>query len=246
MSDIPSERPPAEEPKGCIHLIPSVLSDDGYSAIPPSVKEAVMSCSVFFVENERTARRYLKRLWPGIVIDAMEWHLMDPEDPTLKGRLLDALREGRDIGIVSDAGCPGVADPGQSLVAFAHEAGARVRPLAGPSSILLALMASGMNGQRFRFHGYLPTDRLQRAKALRELEAESHRSGGTEIFMETPYRNDAMAAAILETCRGTTRLCIAADIGSAKEWIQTRTVAQWKGRLEPLRKRPAIFLISAG
>lgn len=245
MSATPPERPAADDLKGCIHLIPSVLSDDGYAAIPPSVTEAVMSCSVFFVENERTARRYLKRLWPGIVIDALEWHLMDPQDPLLKGKLIDALRKGGDVGIISDAGCPGVADPGQSLVAFAHEVGARVRPLAGPSSILLALMASGMNGQRFRFNGYLPTDRSQRAKAIRELEAESHRTGGTEIFMETPYRNDALAAAVIESCRDTTRLCIAADIGSATEWIRTRSVAQWKGRLEPLHKRPAIFLISA-
>ena len=235
----------ATSPSGCIHLIPSVLSDDGYESIPAVVTEAVKTCSVFFVESERSARRYLKRLWPGIVIDSLEWHVIDPDDPGLQRRLLQCLEKGQDVGVLSDAGCPGVADPGQALVAFAHEAGARVRPLAGPSSILMALMASGMNGQRFRFNGYLPTDKTQRAKSLRELESESMRTGGTEIFMETPYRNDAMLQAVMESLRGTTRLCIAADIGSSTEWIRTRSVTQWKSEKASLHKRPAIFLLSA-
>ena len=231
--------------QGRIHLIPSVISEDGYDSIPPSVHAAVRSCSAFFVESERSARRYLKRIWPGMVVDDLQWHTMDPDDPTLQGTLKAHLEAGRQVGIVSDAGCPGVADPGQSLVAMAHEMGATVLPHAGPSSILMALMASGMNGQRFRFNGYLPTDRAQRAKALKELEAESHRSGGTEIFMETPYRNDAMREAVIQSCRGTTRLCIAVDIGSADGWVRTLTVSHWKTQDVSLHKRPAIFLISA-
>jgi 16S rRNA (cytidine1402-2'-O)-methyltransferase len=248
MSENPEPMsPPADHGarKGRIHLIPSVISDEGYDAIPPSVSSAVRVCSAFFVENERTARRYLKRIWPEMVVDELQWHLMDPADTTLRGTLKALLEGGRHVGIVSDAGCPGVADPGQSLVAMAHEMGASVHPLAGPSSILLALMASGMNGQKFRFNGYLPTDKSQRMKALKELEAESQRTGGTEIFMETPYRNDAMREAVMQSCRGTTRLCIAVDIGSADGWIRTLTVSQWKREDVSLHKRPAIFLISA-
>ena len=231
--------------KGLVHLIPSVMSEDGYDSIPPSVHAAVRACSVFFVENERSARRYLKRIWPGMVVDDLQWHPMDPEDTTLRGKLKAHLEAGRQVGVVSDAGCPGVADPGQALVAMAHEMGAAVLPHAGPSSILLALMASGMNGQKFRFNGYLPTDRVQRAKALRELEAESHRNGETEIFIETPYRNDAMREAVIQSCRGTTRLCIAVDVGSADGWVRTLTVSQWKREDVSMHKRPAVFLISA-
>ena len=237
--------PSAGSLKGRIHLLPSVICDDGYDSIPASVHAAVRSCSAFFVENERSARRYLKRLWPEMVVDELEWHVMDPDDLTLREKLKAHMDEGRQVGIVSDAGCPGVADPGQTLVAMAHGMGARVQPHAGPSSILLALMASGMNGQRFRFNGYLPTDRTERGKTLRSLEAESIRNGGTEIFMETPYRNDAMKDAVIQSCRATTRLCIAVDIGSADEWIRTLTVSQWKGVNVSLHKRPAVFLISA-
>jgi 16S rRNA (cytidine1402-2'-O)-methyltransferase len=200
---------------------------------------------VFFVENERTARRYLKRIWPEMVVDELEWHVMDAGDRSLRETLRTHLAHGREVGVVSDAGCPGVADPGQAVVSLAHEIGARVQPHAGPSSILMALMASGMNGQRFRFNGYLPTDKSQRAKTLRELESESYRNGGTEIFMETPYRNDAMREAVLQTCRGTTRLCIAVEIGSEREWIRTLPVSEWKSRKISLHKRPAVFLISA-
>ena len=231
--------------QGRIHLIPSVICDDGYDAIPGSVRTAVRSCSAFFVENERIARRYLKRVWPEMVVDELEWNVMDPDDLTLREKLKAYIKEGRHVGIVSDAGCPGVADPGQALVAMAHGLGVRVQPHAGPSAILLALMASGMNGQRFRFNGYLPTDRNERGKTLRSLESESLRSGSTEIFMETPYRNEAMKEAVIQCCRATTRLCIAVDIGSAKEWIRTLTVSQWKGVDASLHKRPAVFLMSA-
>lgn len=231
--------------QGRIHLIPSVLSEQGFPSIPPSVVAAVRSCKAFFVESERTARRYLKKIWPEMVVDEIDWHVMDPSDGTLRETLREHLASGREVGVVSDAGCPGVADPGQTIVSYAHELGAQVQPHAGPSAILMALMASGMNGQRFRFNGYLPTDSSHRAKALRELENESMRRGGTEIFIETPYRNDAMREAVLQTCRGTTRLCIAVDIGSEQEWIRTLPVSEWKRRKVSLHKRPAVFLISA-
>lgn len=244
-AESPSADTPGGPVKGRIHLIPSVISDDGYGSIPPSVTDAVRRCSAFFVESGRSARRFLKKVWPQMVVDDLEWHVMDPEDDSVPVRLRTLLHEGREVGIVSDAGCPGVADPGQTLVAMAHGMGARVQPHAGPNSILLALMASGMNGQLFRFNGYLPTDRDGRIRALRGLEAESMRSGSTEMFMETPYRNDAMLEAVMQTCRGTTRLCIAVEIGSAQESIRTLTVAQWKREKPSLHRRPAIFLLSA-
>ena len=173
----------------CVYLIPSLLNEEGLKALPPYLADAIKTCQVFFVENERTTRRFFKKLLPAIVIDDHEWIVMDENAGK---KFSESIKAGKTIGIVSEAGCPGVADPGQAMVAIAQEMEIEVKPLVGPSSILLALMASGMNGQQFRFNGYLPIDRQERMKILKELEADSLKNNCTEIFIETPYRNNQL------------------------------------------------------
>jgi 16S rRNA (cytidine1402-2'-O)-methyltransferase len=242
-----------------LFLIPCWIEDHITAPLPPYLLDAVKQCQVFFVENERSARRYLKVLWKEMVIDAYEWHPIHKAEEEVKATFRAALRAGKTIGLISEAGCPGVADPGQILTAVAHEAGATVRPLVGPSSILLALMASGLNGQQFRFAGYLPVDHTGRTKALKDLEAESARLQCTQLFIETPYRNNQLLETILGACRLSTRLCIAANLTGPGEYIRTLTIAQWR-QLKPapadaaphtqsalpnLHKQPAIFSILA-
>jgi 16S rRNA (cytidine1402-2'-O)-methyltransferase len=228
-----------------LFLIPAPLSENGLESIPAYLLDTVRSCAIFFVEDERTARRYLKKLWPEMVIDNYEWHRIDAKDPAQKGILLDAMKQGKHVGILSEAGCPGIADPGAQLVAWAQEAGQLVKPLVGPSSILLALMASGMNGQSFCFQGYLPVKEPERSAKIREMESESSRHGMTQIFIETPYRNQAIIDALLQTCRPETRLCIAADITGNAESIKTMTISNWKQAKPAPGKVPAIFLMLA-
>jgi 16S rRNA (cytidine1402-2'-O)-methyltransferase len=240
------DKEPESPKQGIVFLIPTVLAEDGYDAIPAYIKNAVEACSCFFVEHERTARRYLKKIWPGIVIDQYGWYVMDKNDPSIAEAFRQVLRQGGSVGILSEAGCPGVADPGQELVTAAQQIGAKVRPLSGPSSILLALMASGMNGQLFRFNGYLPVEPDSRKKTLRDLESDSHKTGCTHIFIETPYRNDAMLDSILQTCRAESRLCVAVNISSAAESIRTMRISEWKKQKPVLHKIPVIFLLSAG
>jgi 16S rRNA (cytidine1402-2'-O)-methyltransferase len=226
-----------------IYLIPALLSEEGLKAIPPYIVDAIKDCQVFFAENERTTRRYFKQLWREMVIDEYEWYTIG--DDTVSA-FKQKLKEGKSIGIISEAGCPGIADPGQALISIAQDAGVTVKPLVGPSSILLALMASGMNGQQFRFAGYLPIDNQERIKAIKELEAESVRKKCTQIFIETPYRNNALIEALLKTCSTQTRLCIAVDITGPGEWIRTLPVADWQKNKPDIHKRPAIFLLYAG
>jgi 16S rRNA (cytidine1402-2'-O)-methyltransferase len=231
-----------------VYLIPSLLHDEGVNAIPSYIIDAVKHCQVFFVENERTARRYLKKLWkvclPGqeIVIDDYEWYTVS-DTSQLSDTFKQKIKEGKNIGIISEAGCPGVADPGQVLVAIAQEMNVEVKPLVGPNSILLALMASGMNGQQFQFTGYLPIDNHERNKAIKELEAESKKKNSTQIFIETPYRNNQMLEALLKNCNPVTRLCIAVDLTGNTEWIKTKTIADWKKEKVDLHKRLVIFLL---
>ncbi|MBC7874996.1 MAG: SAM-dependent methyltransferase [Ferruginibacter sp.] len=231
-----------------VYLIPSLLSETGVQAIPHYILDAIKSCQVFFAENERTTRRYFKQLWktllPGedIVIDDYAWYtLADNSGDEFRKN----LKENKIIGIVSEAGCPGVADPGQALIAIAQEMNVEIRPLTGPSSILLALMASGMNGQQFQFAGYLPIDNQQRIKAIKDLETESGKKKCTQIFIETPYRNNQLTEALLKTCSNTTQLCIAVDITGENEWIKTKTISDWKKNTPDIHKRPAIFLLYA-
>ena len=227
-----------------IILIPCFLDEADINTLPASIPEAVKRCQVFFVENERSARRFLKMIWREMVIDSYEWHTIHKAEDEVMGKFLSAVQAGKIIGIISEAGCPCIADPGQLLVAAAQKKGARVKPLVGPNSILLALMASGLNGQQFKFNGYLPIDNLARSKAIRELEQESLQC--TQIFIETPYRNRALADSILQHCKPATRLCIAVNLTGAEEFVQTKTVADWKNSLPEMHKRPAIFLMYAG
>ena len=228
---------------GAVYLIPCYLDEEHLEVIPPYVLEAVHQCQVFFVENERTARRFLKRLWKEMVIDNYDWYAIHKAEAEVKDQFRQQLQRGKNIGIISEAGCPGVADPGQILVAAAQQMGAVVKPLVGPSSILLALMASGLNGQHFQFHGYLPIDSGARNKLLKELEQESIRTGCTQLFIETPYRNNALLEAIIQQCKPDLRLCIAVDITGTNEVIQTRTLRDWQKNKPELHKRPAVFLI---
>lgn len=228
---------------GSVYLIPCFLDEEHPEVIPAYVLDAVQQCQVFFVENERSARRFLKRLWKEMIIDNYDWYTIHKVEEEVQDQFRQQLQRGKTIGILSEAGCPGIADPGQLLVATAQQMGAIVKPLVGPSSILLGLMASGLNGQSFRFHGYLPIDGTERNKLLKELEAEAVKTGCTQLFIETPYRNNALLEAILQQCRPTTRLCIAVDITGNNESIQTRSLRDWQKNKPELHKRPAIFLL---
>ena len=229
-----------------VYLIPSVLHEEGLQTIAPYITEAVKECDCFFVENERTARRFLKKIWKEMEIDRYEWTSIHKSEPQVVTKFTRNLNEGKKIGIISEAGCPGIADPGQILVAAAQEMDAEVKPLAGPNSMMLALMASGMNGQRFQFSGYLPIDKSLRQNAIRDLENESASKDCTQLMMETPYRNNQLLEVILRTCKPGTRLCIAADLTSRSEWIKTKTITDWKKLQPDLNKRLVVFLMLAG
>ena len=231
--------------KTMVYLIPALLDESGRHTIPPYIIDAVKSCEVFFVENERTARRYLKLLWKEIVIDNYEWFTIHKTETEAASSFRKNIGEQKVIGIISEAGCPGIADPGQILVAVAQEMNVPVKPLVGPNSILLALMASGLNGQQFRFVGYLPIDLQHRIQAIKELETDSQKKNCTEIFIETPYRNNQLLETLLKTCRSTTKLCIAVDLTGNSEWVKTKTIADWKKVETDIHKRPAIFLLMA-
>jgi 16S rRNA (cytidine1402-2'-O)-methyltransferase len=229
-----------------IYLIPSLLAEGATEPLPTYLLENIKKCTVLFVENERTSRRYLKLLSKEIVIDDFEWYNMKEIDDGIKNTFKLKIKEGKTIGIISEAGCPGIADPGQELVAVAQELDVAVKPLVGPNSILLALMASGMNGQQFQFVGYVPIDSVERFNYIKHLENVSRQKNCTQIFIETPYRNDHLLEALIKSCESKTKICVAVDITSSSESIQTKTVQQWKSERPALHKRPAIFLLYSG
>ena len=231
--------------KPVVYLIPSLLDETGIHTISPYVIDAIKSCQCFFVETERTSRRFLKQLWKEMVIDNYEWFVIHKTEVGVVNIFRQKLKEGKNIGIISEAGCPGVADPGQLLVAAAQEMNISIKPLVGPNSILLALMASGMNGQQFQFVGYLPIDIQQRMQSIKVLEAESQKKNCTQLFIETPYRNNQLLETLLKTCKPATRLCLAVEITGEKEWIKTKTIGEWKKEQPDIHKRPAIFLLLA-
>ena len=231
---------------GQVYLFPTFLDEGNLLVIPPYVLDGIKECQAFFVENERSTRRYFKQVWKEMVIENYEWHTIHKAEEEVKDIFKKLLQRGITIGIVSEAGCPCIADPGQLLVEAAHAMGARVKPFVGPSSILLALMASGMNGQQFKFTGYLPIDENERIKTLRELESESFGKKSTQVFIETPYRNNQLLDAILKTCKPNTRLCIAVNITGVSEAIMTKTIDQWVKNKPDIHKQPAIFLLQAG
>ncbi len=199
------------------------------------------------VENARTARRFVKTISPEKVIEELTFTVVDKDTP--QGEVKKALQpilEGKNGGVISEAGCPGIADPGAELAKYAHQLGIKVVPLVGPSAILLALMGSGFNGQSFAFHGYIPIEKKQRLLAIKNLEMEMLKRDQTQIFMETPYRNNQMLTDLMSALSPGTRLCIAANITAPDELLQTKTVAEWKQKLPDLHKIPAVFLIYKG
>lgn len=234
---------------GRLLLIPVPLGDAPMTAVlPPDLLTEVRQLRHFVVENAKTARAVLKLF--GHPVPLRELNLQELNEhtaPAAVSALLDPARRGETLGLMSEAGCPAVADPGGQLVALAHAEGIPVHPIVGPSSLLLALMASGLNGQRFAFHGYLPAREPDRTAALRSLESDSRKSGGVQLFIETPYRNLAMFDAILQACQPHTRLCVASGLTSRQEWIATKTVSQWRlADRPPIDRQPTVFLLQAG
>ncbi|MFZ9242567.1 MAG: SAM-dependent methyltransferase [Sediminibacterium sp.] len=226
-----------------VYLLPMLLHEEGWDSIPADIVKWIQQCDAFFVENEKTTRRYFKKLWREMVIEDYTWCAIHKVEAEQINTFKDLLKAGKNIGIISEAGCAGVADPGQILVGIAQEMGVTVKPYVGPNSILLALMASGMNGQLFQFHGYLPIDALERKKKIQALEQDMRSRTCTQIFIETPYRNDQLLDAILQSCNANTKICIGVDITGPSEWIKTGTVDYWKKNKPDLHKKLAIFLI---
>lgn len=227
-----------------VYLIPTILSEGVTNCLPDYILDAVKKCSVLFVENERTTRRYLKLLSKEIVIDDYEWFNMKEVNEEVAATFKQKILEEKTIGIISEAGCPGIADPGQQLVCIAQAMNIVVKPLVGPNSILLALMASGMSGQQFQFAGYLPIDMNERIKAIKNLESESRQKNCTQIFIETPYRNNQLLETLTKTLHAQTKICVAVDLTAATEFVQTKTAQQWKTAMPQLHKRPAIFCLN--
>lgn len=233
--------------KGTLYLIPSPLGEnEPAEVIPAPVLDKLRTLGTFVVEELRTARRYLSRAGLKGHIDALEFHVLNEHTPESEVEAMAALFEdGRDVGLITEAGLPAVADPGAALVALCHRRGIRVVPFVGPSSLMMALMASGLNGQSFAFQGYLPAKTDERRAAIKSIEKQSAAHHQTQIFIETPYRNDAMLEDLLRICAPATRLCIAADITMPDETILTRSIAQWRKNPITLGKRPCVFLILA-
>ncbi|WP_210490045.1 SAM-dependent methyltransferase [Rufibacter aurantiacus] len=231
--------------KGTLFLIPTVLAEDTASAvICRQVAEVTAQLKYFLVENARTARRYIKSIAPSQTIEELQITVIDKNSSNAElTAALKPLLAGQDAGVISEAGCPGVADPGAELARLAHQHGVKVVPLVGPSAILMGLMASGFNGQSFAFHGYLPIEKRDRIQAVKELEKEMAVKDQTQIFMETPYRNKQMIDDLLQNLSKDTKLCIAANITGPNEFIKTLRVADWKGKVPDLHKQPAVFLI---
>ena len=233
---------------GTLYLIPCTLGDTpAEQVLPQHVINIARSLQHYVVEQARTSRQFLSALKHQQPIQSLHFALLNEHTEARElPALLAPLLAGHDVGLISEAGCPGIADPGADLVNLAHRRGIRVVPLVGPSSILLALMASGLNGQCFAFHGYLPIAEADRNKTIAALEAESAKRKQTQMFIETPYRNEKLFAALLTRCRPQTLLCVACDITLPSELIQTRSVEQWKSQPAPqLNKRPSLFLLLA-
>ena len=230
---------------GSLYLIPTRLGDNApLEVLPISVKKVIESIDDYIVENEKTARRFIKKISSGKSQASLTIHILNKyTKPDEFQSFLEACKSGKSIGLLSEAGCPGIADPGADIVKIAHENNIRVIPLVGPSSILLALMSSGMNGQSFTFNGYLPIDKAERKTKLKQLELISVEQNQSQLFIETPYRNNKMVEDICAILQNQTRLCIACDITLPTEYIKTKTVEEWKHITVDLHKRPAIFII---
>lgn len=231
--------------KGTLYLIPVPLGDnDPTEVLPALARHKITRIDHYIVENEKTARRFIKAIVPEKPQPSLRLSSLNKHTENTKlGAMLQPCLEGKDVGLMSEAGCPGVADPGADIVKIAHLKGIRVVPLVGPSSILLAVMASGMNGQSFAFNGYLPIDKSEKKAALKQLERISAEKNQSQLFIETPYRNNKMLEDILEAVQPATYVCIAADLTLPTEYIRTLRAADWKKEKPDLNKRPAIFIV---
>ncbi|MGJ1198250.1 SAM-dependent methyltransferase [Sphingobacterium spiritivorum] len=232
--------------KGILYLLPVPLSDDAAMAsYTPYLQETINMLDEYIVENEKTARKFLKQA--GLSIPQQQLIIHDygkhNRDQGNKQEFFKGLMSGKNVGLMSEAGCPGVADPGADIVAEAHSKGIKVVPLVGPSSILLALMASGFSGQKFAFQGYLPIDKQDRNRKIKDLEAQAYRDKQTQIFIETPFRNNTLFAELLKVCKPQTKICVACNLTAQDEFVLTLTVDQWKKRKDDFHKKPAIFLL---
>lgn len=230
---------------GTLYLIPVPLAEHASAkSFTPYLNQTINGIREYIVENEKSARRFLKEA--GLTLPQSELIIHDYGKHNRNAdssQFIKGLLNGNDVGLMSEAGCPGIADPGSDIVALAHQKGIKVVPLVGPSSILLALMASGFNGQSFTFHGYLPIDKGARSKKLKDLEAAAERFSQTQIFIETPFRNNQLLEEILRSCHPQTRLCIGCDLTAQDEMISTKTIGEWKKQVPELHKKPAIFLL---
>ena len=228
-----------------LFLIPVTLGNTELRRVLPEFnRDVILGIRHFIVENVRTARRFLKKVEPSIVIDDLVFYELNKHtSPEQVSGYLKPLAAGEPVGVISEAGCPAVADPGADVVALAQRKGYPVVPLVGPSSILLSVMASGFNGQSFAFHGYLPIEAGERMAAIKRLEGRIYSENQTQLFIETPYRNRKLAEELIKLCRPSTKLCIASNLTCADEFVRTRPVKEWAGKLPDLDKKPTIFLI---
>jgi 16S rRNA (cytidine1402-2'-O)-methyltransferase len=231
--------------KGILYLIPIPISEGNLESLSPAIKNTIPEITHFFVEDVRTARRFIKSIVPETVIDNLTFLEINKHQESDLSQLKSWIEQGHAVGVMSESGCPGIADPGADVVAYAQLLNVKVVPLVGPSSLLLALMASGFNGQSFCFNGYLPVKEPQRSKEIKALELQSKRLHQTQIIIETPYRNNHLLQDLLKYCTDTTKLCIAFNITASDQFIKTKTIKQWKQAVPTLSKAPCIFLILA-
>lgn len=236
-----------KQKKGKLYLIPSPIAEHTQDKIlTPELKEVITNLDYFLAENLRTSRRFISSLKLGKIIENLHFDLLDKKTPVkMINKLCAPLLRGKDMGVLSEAGCPGIADPGNLAVTFAHEHNIDVVPIVGPSSIFMALMASGLNGQSFVFHGYLPIDKQKRIQAIKAIERDAMNKKQTQIFMETPFRNIHLFGDLLKTCKPYTKLCVAKSITGSNEMIKTLTIKDWKNAKVELHKEPVIFLVYA-
>ncbi len=232
---------------GILYLVPNVIADDTQQrVIAPQVVEALKTINHFLAEDVRTARRYLSSLKIYETIESLHFEVLNKDTKEIElESLMKPLAEGRNVGVISESGCPGVADPGAMAVEYAHKKNIKVVPLVGPSSILLALMASGLNGQQFAFHGYLPIDSKEAATKIKQLESESRQKNQTQIFIETPYRNNQVLKSLIDNLHPNSQLCVAFSLTGKDEFIKMQTVSAWKKQLPTLSKEPSVFLFLA-
>lgn len=232
------------ETKGKLYMIPQTLGDtSSLDHLSPRIQQIISELQHFIFENEKSGRKFIKKICPHKKQNELIVKTLNKfTTPSEINKMLLVCSTGASVGMISDAGCPGIADPGAILVENAYKIGIQVIPLVGPSSLLLALMASGMNGQSFAFHGYLPIEKSQRKAAIRKLQRESYEKNQTQLFIETPYRNNEMLTSLIQNLDATTKLCVACDLNLESEYIKTQTVKEWGKKLPDLHKRPCVFL----